>query len=160
MDALERADAHNALTKTVASQGPYSVLMALKGLKMAPGFPQIIVTQSAATDRRGAQAGVFSPVITTCLPHAPPAGNGHHWPWYRLPGPMAFLGCGSGTAPNQLNDVCWRMRALPLEDAFSRSVAAGLSCRCGTRIRPAKILFQRLRMLYQRSSVVAALQFS
>jgi hypothetical protein len=67
-------------------------LMALKGLTMAPGFPQIIVTQSAATDRRAAQAGVFSPVITTCLPHAPPVGNGHHWPWYRLPGPMAFRG--------------------------------------------------------------------
>jgi hypothetical protein len=36
--------------------------------------------------------------INTCLPHAPPAGLGHHWPWYRLPGPMAFSGAGRAVA--------------------------------------------------------------
>ena len=26
----------------------------------------------------------FVSSINTCLPHAPPAGIGHHWPWHRL----------------------------------------------------------------------------
>jgi hypothetical protein len=90
LDALKRADAQDEATKNGRF---YKALMALKvSKKCGEGFPQIIAAQSAATDRRAAWPGVFSTVISTCLPHAPPAGNGHHWPWYRLPGPMAFVG--------------------------------------------------------------------
>jgi hypothetical protein len=57
-----------------------------------PISPQAAFAQSTATDGQFSEAGVLWFLIDACLPHAPLAVVGHHWPWYRVPGPFAFSG--------------------------------------------------------------------
>ncbi len=64
-------------------------------------FPQIILPQSRATDRRPPQACVPWPSINACLPHAPPAGHWPHWPWYQLARAIAFLGAEGRSSATQ-----------------------------------------------------------